>query len=261
MSLMKEFREFAMRGNVIDLAVGVVIGGAFGKIISSLVANIIMPPLNLLTSKYGVNFNDLALKIRTESPKLNADGTKVLVLALGDLYAGEQRELLLRIQVPAIAALGHHHLADVSFDYVALPELVQQTITWPLAVNVVPGDEATHRVADPTVTTARLLAETTDAKRQATEALRQGDNTTAADLMSQQSTRLRDWLGALDETAPEDVRQRITEEADQADKLADGARNLGADLMRKSLMEDLNMESQGRNNAQRRERSRNKRHF
>ena len=79
MSLMKEFREFAMRGNVIDLAVGVVIGGAFGKIISSLVANIIMPPLNLLTSKYGVNFNDLALKIRTESPKLNADGTMVMV--------------------------------------------------------------------------------------------------------------------------------------------------------------------------------------
>ena len=66
MGLIKEFREFAMRGNVIDLAVGVVIGAAFGKIISSLVANIIMPPLNLLTSKYGVNFNDLALKIKTE---------------------------------------------------------------------------------------------------------------------------------------------------------------------------------------------------
>ena len=46
MGLIKEFREFAMRGNVIDLAVGVVIGAAFGKIISSLVANIIMPPLN-----------------------------------------------------------------------------------------------------------------------------------------------------------------------------------------------------------------------
>ena len=78
MSLIKEFREFAMRGNVIDLAVGVVIGAAFGKIISSLVANIIMPPLNLLTSKYGVNFSDLALKIKTEAPKLNPDGTMVM---------------------------------------------------------------------------------------------------------------------------------------------------------------------------------------
>jgi large conductance mechanosensitive channel len=75
MGLVKEFRDFAMRGNVIDLAVGVVIGGAFGKIISSLVANIIMPPLNLLTSKFGVNFNDLAWRVRMESPKLLADGT------------------------------------------------------------------------------------------------------------------------------------------------------------------------------------------
>jgi large conductance mechanosensitive channel len=78
MGLLKEFREFAMKGNVIDLAVGVVIGAAFGKIIGSLVSNIIMPPLNLLTSRYGVNFSDLAYRIRTTAPKLNADGTKVL---------------------------------------------------------------------------------------------------------------------------------------------------------------------------------------
>lgn len=45
MSFLKEFREFAMRGNVVDLAVGVIIGAAFGKIVSSLVADIIMPPL------------------------------------------------------------------------------------------------------------------------------------------------------------------------------------------------------------------------
>ena len=78
MGLIKEFREFAMRGNVIDLAVGVVIGSAFGKIISSLVSNIIMPPLNLLTSRFGVNFTDLAWKIQTQAPKLNADGTMVM---------------------------------------------------------------------------------------------------------------------------------------------------------------------------------------
>jgi large conductance mechanosensitive channel len=78
MGLFKEFRDFAMKGNVIDLAVGVVIGAAFGKIIGSLVSNIIMPPLNLLTSRYGVNFSDLAYRIRTNAPKLNADGTKVL---------------------------------------------------------------------------------------------------------------------------------------------------------------------------------------
>ncbi len=77
MSLIKEFREFAMRGNVVDLAVGVVIGAAFGKIVSSFVANIIMPPLNLLTAKYGVNFNELALKVKTDAPVIDEAGKMV----------------------------------------------------------------------------------------------------------------------------------------------------------------------------------------
>jgi len=57
MGMLKEFKDFAMRGNVIDLAVGVIIGGAFGKIISSLVADLIMPPVGLMVG--GVNFTDL----------------------------------------------------------------------------------------------------------------------------------------------------------------------------------------------------------
>lgn len=67
MSVMKEFKEFAMRGNVVDLAVGVVIGGAFGKIVSSLVDNVIMPPLGILIG--GVNFKDLGLVMRAASPE------------------------------------------------------------------------------------------------------------------------------------------------------------------------------------------------
>lgn len=63
MSLASEFKEFAMRGNVIDLAVGVVIGGAFGKIVSSLVDSIIMPVVGVLTG--GVNFSTLAVTIST----------------------------------------------------------------------------------------------------------------------------------------------------------------------------------------------------
>lgn len=62
MGLIQEFKAFAMRGNVVDLAVGVVIGGAFGKIISSMVGDIIMPPLNLITAKSGLTFNSLSLK-------------------------------------------------------------------------------------------------------------------------------------------------------------------------------------------------------
>jgi large conductance mechanosensitive channel len=61
MSLASEFKEFAMKGNVIDLAVGVVIGAAFGKIVSSVVADVIMPPIGLLIGN--VNFSDLAVHI------------------------------------------------------------------------------------------------------------------------------------------------------------------------------------------------------
>jgi large conductance mechanosensitive channel len=65
MSLTKEFKGFAMRGNVIDLAVGVIIGMAFGKIISSLVADVIMPPLGLLIG--GISFSHLAVTLKQAS--------------------------------------------------------------------------------------------------------------------------------------------------------------------------------------------------
>lgn len=62
MGMLKEFKEFAMKGNVIDLAVGIVIGAAFGKIVSSLVSDIIMPPIGLLVG--GVNFTDLSITLK-----------------------------------------------------------------------------------------------------------------------------------------------------------------------------------------------------
>jgi large conductance mechanosensitive channel len=71
MSLGSEFKEFAMKGNVIDLAVGVVIGVAFGKIVASLVGDIVMPPLGLVIGR--VNFSDLAVEIGR-----NAAGKPVL---------------------------------------------------------------------------------------------------------------------------------------------------------------------------------------
>jgi large conductance mechanosensitive channel len=67
MKLADEFKAFAMKGNVVDMAVGIIIGAAFGKIVSSLVADVIMPPLGLLIG--GVNFTDLKviLKAATET--------------------------------------------------------------------------------------------------------------------------------------------------------------------------------------------------
>lgn len=64
MSMIKEFKEFAMRGNVIDLAVGIIIGGAFGKVVSSIVSDVIMPPIGLALG--GVDFSDLAVTLKAE---------------------------------------------------------------------------------------------------------------------------------------------------------------------------------------------------
>jgi len=64
MGMVKEFKEFAMRGNVVDLAIGIIIGGAFGKIVSSLVGDVIMPPIGKLMG--GVNFSDLFISLNPE---------------------------------------------------------------------------------------------------------------------------------------------------------------------------------------------------
>ncbi len=62
MSILQEFKDFAVKGNAVDMAVGIIIGAAFGKIISSLVGDVIMPPIGLLLG--GVNFSDLALVLK-----------------------------------------------------------------------------------------------------------------------------------------------------------------------------------------------------
>jgi len=77
-SFLQKFKAFAMRGNVVDLAVGIIIGAAFGKIVSSLVADIIMPPIGVLVG--GVKFNDLAFTLKDKT--VNAAGETVEAVTL-----------------------------------------------------------------------------------------------------------------------------------------------------------------------------------
>jgi large conductance mechanosensitive channel len=76
MGLVQEFKEFAVKGNAIDLAVGVVIGAAFGKVVSSLVSDVIMPPIGLLVG--GVDFSYLAVTLREKT-----DAAPAVVLKYG----------------------------------------------------------------------------------------------------------------------------------------------------------------------------------
>ncbi len=73
MSMLSEFKQFAMRGNVMDMAIGVIIGGAFGKIITSLVSDVLMPPIGLLTG--GMDFSKLAVTLK---PAVDGNGEVLL---------------------------------------------------------------------------------------------------------------------------------------------------------------------------------------
>jgi large conductance mechanosensitive channel len=76
MSMMSEFKDFAMKGNVVDMAVGIVIGGAFGKIVSSFVADVLMPPIGLALG--GVDFSNLAVTL-----KAAAEGAEAVTMRYG----------------------------------------------------------------------------------------------------------------------------------------------------------------------------------
>jgi large conductance mechanosensitive channel len=78
MSIGKEFREFAVKGNMVDMAVGIIVGGAFGKIVTSLVNDVIMPPLGMLLGK--VDFKELAFTLKDAT--VDAAGAEVAAVQL-----------------------------------------------------------------------------------------------------------------------------------------------------------------------------------
>ncbi|MGY1458882.1 large-conductance mechanosensitive channel protein MscL [Luteimonas sp. A534] len=82
MGMMSEFKEFAMRGNVIDLAVGVVIGAAFGRIVTVLVDNVIMPPIGLLIG--GVDFSELVITLKAATVDAAGEAVPAVVIGYGE---------------------------------------------------------------------------------------------------------------------------------------------------------------------------------
>ncbi|CBA16749.1 large-conductance mechanosensitive channel protein MscL [Xanthomonas albilineans] len=82
MSMIREFKEFAMRGNVLDLAVGVVLGAAFGKIVTALVEKIIMPPIGLLVG--GMDFSHWALTLKAATVDAAGKPVQAVVIGIGD---------------------------------------------------------------------------------------------------------------------------------------------------------------------------------
>lgn len=80
--MLQEFKQFAMRGNVVDMAVGIIIGGAFGKIVTSIVSDIVMPPIGMLVG--GVNFTDLKVVLKEAVIENGAEIAPAVTLNYGN---------------------------------------------------------------------------------------------------------------------------------------------------------------------------------
>jgi Ca-activated chloride channel family protein len=102
-----------------------------------------------------------------------------ILVELGSFYSGEARKLILTFDVPGIPAIGLAEIATLEFTYIALPALEQHTVTVPLHVNVVPGDQAAGRIPNPVVRTEVAFQQAQRAKREASSALSVGDTRSA----------------------------------------------------------------------------------
>lgn len=98
-----------------------------------------------------------------------------VMVELGDFYGDEERKIVLEFNVPAIAGLGLAQIAEVELEYVELPSMTTHKVSVPVQVNVVPGDEAAGRIANPTVKTEAAFQKAQHMKAEAARALRDGD--------------------------------------------------------------------------------------
>jgi len=172
-----------------------------------------------------------------------ADGGDVTV-NLGDLYGGEQRSVLVGLHVPALAALGTATVADLELSYTSLPDLQVHTVTLPVSINVVPGDEARGRVPDARVSVARLLLDADDVKRIVSERLRAGDTATAQSSLTDAVAKVRggrDIAGADPE-----LEGRIDAVIADLEELERSTHDRSAEWAGKLAMESWNQTSRGK---------------
>jgi Ca-activated chloride channel family protein len=154
-----------------------------------------------------------------------------LLIELGTFYADETRKLVLTFDVPAVAALGLAEVATLTFTYVELPALAQHTVTVPVHVNVVPGDQAAGRVPDPVVRTELIYLRAQQAKRRASNLLNSGDSAGALDEIRQAQKEITEAQAG----APEALAADLAEEVATLDYLARETRSGSASRAGKYL--------------------------
>lgn len=169
-------------------------------------------------------------------------GDGQVMIELGDLYALEQRKLLLRMGVDGLPALGLTQIAEITLQYVEMPDLVEQTVTLPISVNVVPGDELGDRLPDPTVVSERLFQEAQASKLKASRAYESGDRETGDAFLAQTVAGLAD----ADAIAPTAVSSAILAEMADVERMQGVSRDVDAEYMSKMTRDSYHQQNRKR---------------
>lgn len=169
-----------------------------------------------------------------------------VVVNLGDLYGGEERRTLFRLHIPALAALGLATIADVVLEFTSLPDLQQHSVTMPISVNVVPGDQAAARIPDPRVQVEDLLVDVDAAKKGVSTSLRQGDAASARRTLGDAITSISSKRDELKDSPDTGLTARLGEAAEELLRLADDVLHQSAEYSSKSAMSSYSATSRGR---------------
>lgn len=170
------------------------------------------------------------------------------VLQLGDLYAGENRRFMIDIEVPGIKALGLCQIAEITIEYLNLADRQEISVTTPVNVNVVPGDQAAGRIANPVIRAERLIIAAQSEKATAIEELRSGNSKDASARLLKTVAKLRSEASLIpvtDEASAESL-ILIRSEADEIEKLAEMAKNEDVAYSSKRLTEDFSRKTRAR---------------
>ena len=174
---------------------------------------------------------------------------ETFVVQLGDLYSGENRRFVIDLDVPGIASLGLCKIADITIEYLDLAQRQEISVTMPVNVNVVPGDVAAGRIADPIVRAERLILEAQTAKSLAVDELLNGKIKEASTRLKGAASSLRreaSLIPVTDERSAESL-AIIKAEADEIDVLAQTAEDQDVMYSSKRMTESYSRKTRSRN--------------
>ena len=174
---------------------------------------------------------------------------ETFVVQLGDLYSGENRRFVIDLDVPGIASLGLCKIADITVEYLDLAQRQEISVTLPVNVNVVPGDVAAGRIADPIVRAERLIMEAQTAKSLAVDELLNGKIKEASSRLKGAASSLRreaSLISVTDERSAESL-AIIKSEADEIDLLAQTAQDQDVMYSSKRMTESYSRMTRSKN--------------